>query len=120
MRFNIKIAGVWVTTVAASVGSFHTKKLKAEEFSSLSSPVKKSEEFANKSCIVVVASTSNFFFVKTNQIHFLYLLFYLGTGKSSTIAKYTKQNVAVSSGASSKTRYCQVFENMRVPSDPVW
>ena len=69
MRFNIKIA--WVTTVAASVGSFHTKKLKAEEFSSPSSPVKKSEEFANKSCIVVVGSTGKFFFVKTNQIHFV-------------------------------------------------
>lgn len=43
-----------------------------------------------------------------------------GTGKSSTIAKYTGQDVAVSRGASSMTRHCEVYSNLRDPTEPVW
>ena len=75
MRFNIKIAlhGAWVTTVATSVGSYQTKKLKAEE---VTSPplVKKIENFANKSCIVVVGSTGKIFLVPINQMD-VFILF---------------------------------------------
>ena len=43
-----------------------------------------------------------------------------GTGKSSTISKYTGQNVATSKGASSLTRYCELYANLRNTSEPVW
>ena len=44
----------------------------------------------------------------------------LGTGKSSTIAKYTGQDVAVSKGSSSLTRHCEIYTNLRNISEPVW
>ena len=45
-----------------------------------------------------------------------------GTGKSSTIAKYTGQTVRVSSGPESQTRHCEIFKNNRESdgSDAVW
>ena len=44
----------------------------------------------------------------------------IGTGKSSTISKYTGQNVATSKGASSLTRYCELYANLRNTAEPVW
>lgn len=45
-----------------------------------------------------------------------------GTGKSSTIAKYTGQTVRVSSGPESQTRHCEIFKNNRESdgNDAVW
>ena len=45
-----------------------------------------------------------------------------GTGKSSTIAKYTGQTVRVSSGPESQTRHCEIFKNNRESDgiDAVW
>ena len=45
-----------------------------------------------------------------------------GTGKSSTIAKYTGQTVRVSSGPESQTRHCEIFKNNREGggNDAVW
>ena len=45
---------------------------------------------------------------------------YSGTGKSSTIAKYTNQNVAVSAAKSSLTRHCEIYSNLPDPTEPVW
>ena len=46
-----------------------------------------------------------------------------GTGKSSTIAKYTGAPVRVSSGPESQTRHCEIFKNNREGgggSEAVW
>ena len=43
-------------------------------------------------------------------------LFFLGTGKSSTISKYTGQEVAISKGASSLTRHCEIYANLKNPT----
>ena len=109
MRLNFKVVhGVWVTTVA-SVGSFQFKKLKAEERKESTVPLKKSctEEFTNKSCIIVVGSTGKFQMkkkaLKTN--HMRMSSFVQGTGKSSTIAKYTQQNVEVQNKFLVKMRF---------------
>jgi len=61
-----------------------------------------SEEKSNRSCecILVVGTT--------------------GTGKSSTISKYTGQNCTVSDGAHSATRQCASFPDCRGLHLPVW
>jgi hypothetical protein len=43
-----------------------------------------------------------------------------GTGKSSTIAKFTGQDVQVSRRAESVTRACQVFADLKDPTGPKW
>ena len=44
------------------------------------------------------------------------LQIFLGTGKSSTISKYTGQEVAISKGASSLTRHCEIYANLKNPT----
>ena len=64
---------------------------------------KKSHVPKTAECIIVVGTT--------------------GTGKSSTIAKYTGQTVRVSSGPESQTRHCEIFKNNREcdgSQDAVW
>ena len=63
----------------------------------------KSTEPKTSECVIVVGTT--------------------GTGKSSTIAKYTGAPVRVSSGPESQTRHCEIFKNNREDggdSDAVW
>ena len=43
-----------------------------------------------------------------------------GTGKSSTIAKCTKQNVTVDSLADSVTKQCQIYPDSKCVANPVW
>jgi len=43
-----------------------------------------------------------------------------GTGKSSTIAKLTKQNVVVGDLADSVTTQCQIFTDLNKDTNPVW
>lgn len=57
-------------------------------------------KYATDQCILVVGTT--------------------GTGKSSTIAKCTKQNVVVGDLADSVTKQCQIFSDANGISNPVW
>lgn len=59
----------------------------------------KPDKAAVRECIIVVGTT--------------------GTGKSSTISKYTGRDVPVSSGAESQTRKCQIYTNLRSRSGNV-
>ena len=43
-----------------------------------------------------------------------------GTGKSSTIAKCTRQNVIVGNLADSVTKQCQIFPDRECATNPVW
>ncbi|TRY63572.1 hypothetical protein TCAL_15183 [Tigriopus californicus] len=60
----------------------------------------KDSETIQDECIIVVGTT--------------------GTGKSSTIAKFTGQDVQVSRRAESVTRACQVFADLKDPTGPKW
>jgi len=75
--------------------------LKAEEFkeNKLIEPRHKTK-FITDQCILVVGTT--------------------GTGKSSTIAKLTKQNVLVGDRATSVTKQCEIFSDLNEESNPVW
>ena len=60
-------------------------------------------------CILFVKDEVDMAFVVKPQ-------FFLGTGKSSTISKYTGQEVAISKGASSLTRHCEIYANLKNPT----
>ena len=108
------LRALWVTgTAIVTKDSVRLKKLHAENVNDHHEiPAKehtitqqtngnnKKDLQKTKSCIIVIGTT--------------------GTGKSSTISKYTNQNVTVSKSASSMTRQCNIYTNLRNPSEPVW
>ena len=114
MKNSHVLRALWVTgTAIVTKDSVRLKKLHAEnvndhdhhdnlakEHTQQTNGNNKEDFQKTKSCIIVIGTT--------------------GTGKSSTIAKYTNQNVIVSKLASSMTRQCNIYKNLRNPSEPVW
>jgi len=114
MRRLLKV-GLLTSAAAGITLDFHTnpQKIKniqkrillfAEEVQPdvlLSKPLNLSQKrSSNKECILVVGTT--------------------GSGKSSTIAKYTRQAVESSGEAESVTKFCRHYQDKDDPSKPVW
>lgn len=92
--------GIWIGGAAAvTLFSLDKNRCHLSKFKILAEVERKNPN-VKKSCIIVVGTT--------------------GTGKSSTIAKYTGQTIGVSKAAESKTRRCDLYTNLHSPDDPVW